>query len=72
MEFGIENCATTIFKRGKLAKVDNIVVNEHIVLKTIEANEIYKYLGIHECDGIQHKTMKKHIKKEYYNRIRKI
>lgn len=52
MEFGMVNCAIATFKRCKLTKVDNKVFNERIVLRNIDANDSYKYLGIHESDGI--------------------
>ena len=34
--------------------------------------EVYKYLGIDESDGIQHSKMKEKIRKEYYRRVRLI
>ena len=38
----------------------------------LDPEETYKYLGVNEGDGINHASMKKKIRKEYYQRIRLI
>lgn len=72
MEFGLEKCATCIFKRGKLVKTQNIQLDDQTVIRNIEMDETYKYLGVEERCGIENKCMKDRIEKEYYRRIRQI
>ena len=53
------------FERGKLASTGNIV-------QELDQEEVYKYLGVDENDGIQHSKMKEKIRKEYNRRVRLI
>ena len=41
-------------------------------IKELEQEEVYKYLGVNESNGIQHVTMKEKIRKECYRRVRAI
>ena len=45
MEFGLTKCGVIILKRGKVVKLDGIVLATGEVMKTIDG-EGYKYLGI--------------------------
>ena len=42
------------------------------VIKDLDQEEYYKYLGVNESDGIQHSQMKEKIRKECYRRARAI
>ena len=66
MEFGLDKCAKVTFKRGKLTKKDNIVLDEGTVIKDLEQEGVYKYLGVNEGDGIQHASMKEKLRKRLY------
>ena len=66
MEFGLDKCAKVTFKRGKLMKKDNIVLDEGTVIKDLEQEGVYKYLGVNEGDGIQHASMKEKLRKRLY------
>ena len=70
MEFGLEKCAKATFKRGKLVSTSHVKLDNDTKIKQLEQDEVYKYLGINEGDGIQHATMKRKIKLEYYRRVR--
>jgi len=70
MEFGLDKCAKATFKRGKLAKTENIELDFGTTIEDLEREGTYKYLGVNEGDGIQHAKMKEKIRKEYYRRIR--
>ena len=70
MEFGLDKCAKATFKRGKLAKTENIELDIDTTIQDLEQEGTYKYLGVNEGDGIQHAKMKEKIRKEYYRRIR--
>ena len=70
MEFGLDKCAKATLKKGKLTSTENMNIGVDTVIQDLEQDNTYKYLGINEGDGIQHATMKKKIRKEYYRRIR--
>ena len=70
MEFGLDKCAKATFKRGKLTNTENITLNLDTVIKDLEQDTTYNYLGINEGDGIEHSKMKEKIRKEYYRRVR--
>ena len=72
MGFGLENCAKANFKRGKLASTGNIVINDDTEVQELDQEDVYKYLGVDESDGIQHSKMKEKIRKEYNRRVRLI
>ena len=71
MTFGLEKCAKASFKRGKLASTGNIEIIDDTAIQELNQEEIYKYLGVDESDGIQHSKMKEKIRK-YYRRVRLI
>ena len=60
------------FERGKLASTGNIVMNDDTEVQELDQEEVYKYLGVDENDGIQHSKMKEKIRKEYNRRVRLI
>ena len=72
MELSIEKCAKATFKRGKMVNTKNIELDVNTVIKELEQESTYKYLGVNEGDGIQHSMMKEKIRKEYYHRVRMI
>ena len=72
MEFGLDKCAKATFKRGKLQETDNINLDEKTMIKDLEQEGVYKYLGVNEGDGIQHASMKEKLRKEVIRRIRAI
>ena len=70
MGFGHDKCAKATFKRGKLAKTENIELDVGTTIQDLEQKGTYNYLGVNEGDGTQHAKMKENIWKEYYSRIR--
>ena len=60
------------FERGKLASTGNIVINDDTEVQELDQEEVCKYLGVDENDGIQHSKMKEKIRKEYNSRARLI
>ena len=72
MEFGISKCAVLIMKRGKLCTCEGIVLPDKQVIRGLEEDDGYKYLGILEADDMKHSDMKEALSKEYLRRIRKI
>ena len=72
MEFGLSKCGILIMKKGKHYHSEGIQLPNDEVMREIDMEEGYKYLGILEADGIKNKTMKEKITTEYYRRVRKI
>jgi len=71
MEFGLEKCAKITFKRGKLIKLQNLVIDINREIQELEQEKMYKYLRIEESEGI-HQQMKERLKQEYRRRLRMI
>ena len=72
MEFGIENCAVLVLKRGKVVKSEGIKLPDNKKVRLLEENEGYKYLGILQADQIKEKEMKEKVENEYKRRVRKL
>ena len=72
IEFGLSKCAEATFKRGKLEKSGHIRLDEETIIKDLEQEKVYKYLGVDDSSGIQHATMKQKLKKELVRRTRLI
>ena len=72
MQFELKKCAKASFKQGKLVKTSNIIIDNQTIIKGLEQEKYYKYLGVNESDGIQHAKMKEQIKKECIRRVRLI
>ena len=72
MQFGIDKCALIVLKRGKRTVCEGISHPDNLVIKSLEEDGSYKYLGILEADQIMHKEMKDSVRKEYYRRVRKV
>ena len=72
MEFGIEKCATMIQKGGKVVRSEGIKLPNEKVIKSLQDNKGYKYLGILQVDKVKEQEMKENITKEYKRRVRKV
>ena len=72
MKFGLDKCATAEMKRRKLSKRPSIILDEKTTIKELQQEDICKYLGINEAEGIQYAKMNVKIRKEYYGRVRLI
>ena len=72
MEFGLDKCAKATFKRGKLTNTTDLELDVNTVIKELDQEGTYKYLGVNEGDGLQHSSMKEKIRKEYYRRVRMV
>ena len=71
MEFGLEKCAFLALRKGRKVDSENIIVDQTII-KQLEQDSTYKYLGIEESEKIEHKLMKEKITKEYLKRVKLI
>ena len=71
-ELGLSKCSKATFKKGKLKKSDHVRLDEETMIKDLEQEKVYKYLGVDESSGIQHTAMKQKLKKEVVRRTRLI
>ena len=72
MEFGLDKCAKATFFRGKLLKAKNITLDTITIIKDLEPEENYRYLGVTEGNGIQDSSMREKIQKECFRRVMSI
>ena len=72
IEFGIEKCATLIQKRGKVVRSEGIKLPDNKVIKALQDNKDYKYLGLLQVDKVKGQEMKEKITNEYKRRVRKV
>ena len=62
MEFGLDKCAKESFVRGKLKVTSSIKLDHKTLIKELDPEETYKYLGISEGDGIIYNLLQPSIK----------
>ena len=56
--YGVSKCAEIVFERGKVVKGERLpVLNERMETMDPDENEIYKFLGIEQADGIKTKVV---------------
>lgn len=72
MKFGLDKCAKITVEKGEIIKTSNILLDFETEIKTLECNQLYKYLGMSENSLTNHEKMKEVIKKEYFSRVRSI
>ena len=72
MEFRLSKSAKVTFKRGKLENFGHVRLDEETMIKDLEPEEVYKYLGVDQSSEIQHATMKQKLKKGLVRRTRLI
>ena len=63
-------CAEIIYKRRKMVKAEGFqVLNERMKTIDPDENEIYKFLGVEQVDGIKKKEMYNRVKEEISRRM---
>ena len=72
MEFGIEKCDVLVMEKGKIVKSVGIELPNGKVIKSLQEDESYKYLGILEADKLLEEKIKLNVSKEYIRRLRKV
>ena len=72
MEFGLDKCSKCTIKKGKKVASENIQLDDENCIEDLAGDSTYKYLGIEENNGIEHKKMREKVKREYINRLKKI
>ena len=72
MQFGVSKCGVLVMKRGKMSKCKGIEIPSGELIKEIDTEGGYKYLGVLEADAIKDKKIKDNLKREYIRRVRNI
>jgi hypothetical protein len=72
MEFGLDKCAKVSLKRGKISEGGDLPLYDGTLIKELDEDRGYKYLGILQSDVNNKEKAKDIATKEYYRRIRLI
>ena len=70
MAFGIDKCKILNIVRGKYAKCGDVALPDGEVIKEMESDEVYKYLGVIESTTIKHADMKQKVLTTFKKRLR--
>ena len=69
--YGVAKCAGIVFERGKMVKGEGLPVSEErMKAMDPDENEIYKFLGVEQADGIKTKNVVKRVKNEVKRRTK--
>ena len=69
--YGVAKCAEIVFERGKMVRSEGLqVLEERMESMDPDENEIYKFLGIEQADGIKTKRVYEQVKHEVTKRVR--
>ena len=72
MDFGLDKCAKCTLKKGKKAATENFELENGSSIADLSEDSSYKYLGIEENAGIEHKAMRDKITTQYFKRLKAI
>ena len=68
--YGVAKCAEIVFERGKMVKGEGLeVLEERMNAMDPDENDVYKFLGIEQADGIKTKKVFQRVKTEVRNRV---
>ena len=71
MKFGLEKCAVAHFVNGRLfGHNSGVTVRKMDTINCLEPDQVYKYLGVDESNGIQHSMMWERLRCEYFRRVK--
>ena len=69
--YGVAKCAEIVFEHGKMVRGKGLqVLEEHMEPVGPDENEIYKFLGIEQADGIKTKRVYERVEHEVTKRVR--
>ena len=72
MELQLSKCKVINLIAGKYAKLGGISLESGGVIEELGQDDMYKYLGIEELDGLKHDLMKEKILKNAKSKLRKL
>ena len=69
--YGVSKCAEIIYQNGKMVRGEGLqVLEERMKMMNPDENEIYKFLGIEQADGIKMKAVYERVKEEVTKRVK--
>ena len=69
--FGVSKCAEIIYQNGKMVRREGLqVLEERMKTMNPDENEIFKFLGIEQVDGINTKAVYERVKEEVTKRVK--
>ena len=69
--YGVSKCAEIIYQNGKMVRGEGLqVLEERMKMMNPDENEIYKFLGIKQADGIKTKVVYERVKEEVTKRVK--
>ena len=69
--YGVSKCAEIIYQNGKMVRGEGLqVLEERMKMMNPDENEIYKFLGIKQADGINTKAVYERVKEEVTKRVK--
>ena len=69
--YGVSKCAEIIYQNGKMVRGEGLqVLEERMKMMNPDENEIYKFLGIEQADGIKTKAVYERVKEEVTKRVK--
>lgn len=72
MCFGVDKCRTVNVVRGKLTRGLEYETQRSELIKSLDHDEVYKYLGLEQSRTIAHSEVKKRITAEFKDRLTKV
>ena len=69
--YGVSKCAEIVFERGKMVKGEGLqVLQERMKTLDPDQEEMYKFLGVEQADGIKTKNVYERVKEEVTKRLK--
>ena len=69
--YGVSKCAEIVFERGKMVKGEGLqVLQERMKALDPDQDEMYKFLGVEQADGIKTKKVYEKVKEEVTKRLK--
>ena len=69
--YGVAKCAEIVFERGEMVRSEGLqMLEEQMSSMDPDENELYKFLGIEQADGIKTKKVFERVKNEVTKKVR--
>ncbi|KAL1448253.1 hypothetical protein WDU94_000033 [Cyamophila willieti] len=69
MSFGLDKCNVLNIKKGKLCDPEDMTLSNKLTINSLQQDEQYKYLGIHQQISINHSEIKKQYETSFMKRV---
>ena len=69
--YGVSKCAEIVFQNGKMTKGEGLqVLAERMKTMDPDENDVYRFLGIEQADGLKTKNVYERVKEEVIKRVK--